>query len=234
MSASRRERYGSHRRRPPRPQVPALPPGLKHLDAEALRAHPELEGVELVDLDLAAEHLSELSLETALVKSCRFEGAQLRRLRCRQVVFEHCDFANSRWLDCEFGEVAFLGCRFTGASISGGRLSELVLRECQLRLARLSHLGRPQGILESCDLGGSLLMESDLSELCFASCDLGDAELFNVALGGCDLRGNELDGLRGVGCLRGARIDALQLLGLGPALAAHIGLVVEEAGEEKA
>ncbi len=211
-----------------------LPPGLARLGVEALRAQPEHESVELVDLDLAAEHITTLSLETARVKDCRFEGAQLRRLRCRRVVFEQCDFANSTWLDCDLGDVAFLGCRLTGASISGGRLSELVLRDCQLRLARLSHLGRPQGLLEGCDLGGALLMESDLTELTFAGCEFNEAELFNVELGGCDLRGNELDGLRGVGCLRGAKIDTLQLLSLSPALAAHIGLVVEEASGEDA
>ena len=72
-------------------------------------------------------------------------------------------------------------------------------------------------------------MESDLSQLCFSDCELGDAELFNVDRQGSDLRDNELAGLRGVGCLRGATVDSLQLLELGPALAAHVGLDVEEA-----
>jgi len=72
-------------------------------------------------------------------------------------------------------------------------------------------------------------MESDLSDARFVACDFTDAELFNVDLAGGDLRDNELGGLRGVGCLRGATVDALQLLALGPALAAHVGLVVEEA-----
>jgi uncharacterized protein YjbI with pentapeptide repeats len=153
----------------------------------------------------------------------------LRRLRCRRVVFDTCDFANSRWLDCELGDVAFIDCRFTGASLAGGRLDDVLVRESQLRLAKLSHLGRPHALLEGCDLRGALLMESDLSDTRFAACDLSDAELFNVDLQGADLRDNELAGLRGVGCLRGATVDALQLLALGPALAAHIGLIVEEA-----
>ena len=64
----------------------------------------------------------------------------------------------------------------------------------------------------------------------FADCDLTGLELFNVDLTGSDLRDNELDGLKGVACLRGATIDPLQLLTLGPALAAHVGLVIEEGG----
>ena len=225
----------SGRRKRPRPRrwtrldVPVLPPRLAALDAVGLRAQSEHTDVELVDLDLTAEHLTGLSLEIVRVKGCRLDGAELRRLRCRRVVFDTCDFANSRWLDCELGEVAFVDCRFTGASIAGGRFADVVAPECRLRLAKLSHLGRPHALLEACDLRGALLMESDLSDTHFAACDLSDAELFNVDLQGADLRDNELAGLRGVGCLRGATVDALQLLALGPALAAHVGLVVEAA-----
>lgn len=229
MSASGQRRRNSSRRRQPPPDMPTLPPGLAPLTAEGLRAQREHSHVELVELDLLGEHLTQLWLETARVKGCRLEGAELRRLRCEQVVFDTCDFANSRWLDCAFSEVAFLDCRFTGASISGGRLSEVVMRACQLRLAKLSHLGRLHALLEHCDLRGALLMESDLCEVRFVDSDLGDLELFNMDLTGSDLRDNELGGLKGVGCLRGATIDALQLLALAPALAAHVGLVVEEA-----
>jgi len=228
MSASGR-RKRPRPRRWTRPGVPVLPPKLATLDADGLRARSEHTDVELVDLDLTAEHLTGLSLETVRVKGCRLDDAELRRLRCRRVVFDTCDFANSRWLDCELGEVAFLDCRFTGASIAGGRLADVVVRQCQLRLAKLSHLGRPHALLDACDLRGALLMESDLSDTRFAACDLSDAELFNVDLQGGDLRDNELAGLRGVGCLRGATVDSLQLLSLGPALAAHVGLDVEEA-----
>jgi uncharacterized protein YjbI with pentapeptide repeats len=229
MSAAGRRRRDPSRRRPPRPEVPALPPGLSPLDAEGLRARSEHTDVELVGLDLPAERLTRLSLETARVKGCRLEGAELRGARFARVVFDTCDFANTSWFDCELTDVAFLDCRFTGASLSGGRLSEVVLRACQLRLAKLSHLGRPHALLERCDFRGALLMESDFCDVRFADCDLESVELFNVDLKGNDLRDNELGGLKGVGCLRGATIDALQLLSLAPALAAHVGLTVEEA-----
>jgi uncharacterized protein YjbI with pentapeptide repeats len=228
MNAAGRKKHPSRRRQTPF-GVPALPPSLATLDADGLRVESEHADVQLVELDLAGESLTELSLETVRVKSCRLDGAELRRLRCRRVVFDTCDFANSRWLDCDLGDVAFLDCRFTGASLAGGRLDDVVLRECRLRLAKLSHLGRPHALLQACDLRGALLMESDLTDTRFAACDLSDAELFNVDLRGTDLRDNEVGGLRGVGCLRGATVDALQLLALGPALAAHVGLVVEEA-----
>jgi len=222
-------RRGTSRRRKPQPDVPVLPAALDPLDVVGLRAQREHEGVELVDCDFSGEHLSGSSLETARVKGCRFADAELRRLRFEQVVFETCDFANTSWFDCDLDEVAFVGCRFVGASITGGRLSAVLLRDCLAQMAKLSHLGRPHALLQGCDLRGALLMESDLSETRFADCDLGGLELFNAGLVGTDLRGNELDDLKGVACLRGATIDALQLLALAPALATHVGLVVQEA-----
>ena len=108
----------------------------------------------------------------------------------------------------------------------------MLLRDCLAQLARLSYLGRPHALLEGCDLRGALLMESGLTDLRFAACDLTGVELVNVDLAGSDLRDNELSGLKGVGCLRGATIDPLQLLTLGPALAAHVGLVIAEAGSD--
>ena len=101
-------------------------------------------------------------------------------------------------------------------------------------MAKLSHLGRPHVFLQRCDLRGALLVESDLSEARFADCDLGSLELFNADLAGTDLRGNEPDNLKGVAYLRGATIDALQLFAVAPALAAHLGRVVEEADVEGA
>ena len=162
------------------------------MDAAGLAAESELFDVELLDLDLRDEQLGASSLETARVKGCRFEGAELRRLRCRQVVFETCDFANTRWFDCELSDVAFLDCRFIGASITGGGMSAVFLRDCLAQLAKLTHLGRPHALLEGCDLRGALLMESDLSELRFSGCDLEGLEFAGVTLAGSDLRGNEL------------------------------------------
>ena len=231
MSSSGRRRKPA-RRRQPLPGVPALPPYLASLTAADLRGPGEHGDVELVGLELSSAQLTRVSLETARIKDCRFEDAELRGWRGERVVFETCDFANARWFDCDFSDVAFLDCRFVGASITGGALSNVLLRDCLVQLARLSHLGRPQALLERCDLRGALLMESELCDVRFADCDLTGVELFNVDLTGSDLRDNELSDLKGMACLRGATIDPLQLLTLGPALAAHVGLVVAEAAAD--
>ena len=97
----------SGQRKRPRPRrwtrldVPALPPKLTALDADGLRAQSDHTDVELIDLDLTAEHLTGLSLETVRVKRCCLDAAELRRVRCRRVVFQllegHADIVAQRF-----------------------------------------------------------------------------------------------------------------------------------------
>ena len=60
----------------------------------------------------------------------------------------------------------------------------------------------------------------------FPACDLAGADVSNAQCSDVDLRGARLDGLRGVGSLRGATIGVDQLFGLAPGLAAAVGLRV--------
>ena len=191
---------------------------------------PSSDDVELLDLDLRDGQLGALSLETARVKGCRFDGAELRRLRCRQVVFETCDFANTRWFDCELRDVAFLDCRFVGASITGGgsppcccAIASPSWPSSRTWVAR-TRCSKAATCAARCSWRATWATCASPAATSRASSSLG------VTLVGADLRGNELAGLKGVACLRGATIDALQLLALAPALAAHVGLVVEPAG----
>jgi hypothetical protein len=52
------------------------------------------------------------------------------------------------------------------------------------------------------------------------------ADVSNVKCKGTDLRRARLDGLKGVGSLRGATIGVDQLFGLAPGLAAAVGVRV--------
>ena len=60
----------------------------------------------------------------------------------------------------------------------------------------------------------------------FPGCDLAGADVSNAKCSNVDLRGARLDGLQGVGSLRGATIGVDQLFGLAPGLAAAVGLRV--------
>ena len=200
--------------------------GCRFADAELRRLR--FEQVVFETCDFANTSWFDCDLDEVAFVGCRFAGFAPPAVRDLTAVMINTIGPDRReTLHEMLGH--FGGCRFVGASITGGRLSAVLLRDCLAQMAKLSHLGRPHALLQGCDLRGALLMESDLSETRFADCDLGGLELFNAGLVGTDLRGNELDDLKGVACLRGATIDALQLLALAPALATHVGLVVQEA-----
>jgi len=203
--------------------VPELPAGLSRLGPTAIRQGEDHAGFELAGDDLEGARLTRTTLETARLERCRCLGVT-RGARLHSVVFANCDLANSAWIDCIFTEVAFLDCRLTGVAISGGRFWDVVLRDCNAQMMKLSHTGRPHMLLEACDLRGALLMDTDFGDARFSRCRLEAAELFNAGFLSVDLRGNDLTGLRGMDSLRGATIDALQLLELGPVSYTHLTL----------
>jgi hypothetical protein len=68
-----------------------------------------------------------------------------------------------------------------------------------------------------------------LAHVHFGGCDLAGADVSKVRCTDVDLRGARLDGVKGVGALKGATISPDQLVVLAPGLAHAIGLrIVDE------
>jgi uncharacterized protein YjbI with pentapeptide repeats len=114
--AARKGRRISSRRAPPL-QIPLLPSGLEPLDNRDLHVLAAHCGVELAVLDLGAKRLTALSLETAHLNACRPEGAELRRLRYRHVVFEHGDLGGALLMESDLSELQFASCELGGAEL---------------------------------------------------------------------------------------------------------------------
>jgi fluoroquinolone resistance protein len=105
----------------------------------------------------------------------------------------------------------------------------VVLRDCKLDLANLRRATFRRATFEDCvlddaDLGGAALRETR-----FAGCGLRRVALDDARMNGVDLRGSALVPDGDVLALRGAIIDSLQLVELGPLLARGLGIEVRDA-----
>ena len=78
------------------------------------------------------------------------------------------------------------------------------------------------------DFGGTRLDRVHLTE-----CDLTAADFSNARCTELDLRGARLEGVKGIGSLRGAIIGPEQLYGLAPGLAAAVGIAVREPEDDR-
>ncbi|MEU6743617.1 pentapeptide repeat-containing protein [Streptosporangium sandarakinum] len=83
-------------------------------------------------------------------------------------------------------------------------------------------------IFTGCSLHEARFDGCDLSDAAFEECDLRLTEFDGGTYRGCDLRGNDLSGLRGVGALKKVIVDRSQLPGLAQALAADLEISVDQ------
>ena len=167
-------------------------------------------------------------------RDCRLDrvslaAARLERLDGQELLFEHCVFTGAKLPRSALQRALFRGCRMTGVDFPDATLTDVIFEECKLdfasfRFARLKRVILRDCVLTSADLGGAVT-----TAVGFERCNLERAQLSQARLVGCDLRSSRLADLAGVTALRGAIISPEQLLDLGPALAAELGLDVRGA-----
>jgi uncharacterized protein YjbI with pentapeptide repeats len=112
--------------------------------------------------------------------------------------------------------------------LSQSQLRDVTFADCKLddtnlRLAKLISVRFGDSVLVTADFGAA-----QLEQVAFADCDLRAADLSNARCAQVDLRTARLDGLKGIGSLRGATIGVDQLVGLAPGLAHALGLTVAD------
>ena len=222
----------------PRPK-PVAPPRidpfvldeLKDADPSVLRPHAALEVLALAPSD----------------DSHVLEGADLPGLDLSECSITGLDLSEARLIDSRLRETILDGVTASALAAQGGDWQDVELRSSRLGAAELYESTWRSVRVHGCKLGFVNLRASELVDVSFEDCtidelDLGDVRGTRLAFAGCriavleaaharftdvDLRGAELDEVRGVGSLRGAVVSFDQLLGLAPALAAEAGLRVE-------
>jgi uncharacterized protein YjbI with pentapeptide repeats len=104
--------------------------------------------------------------------------------------------------------VTFRNCKLDSVNFRSGTLTEVRFEDCVLRDA---------------EFGGATLRR-----VSFGGCTLARADFTKASCDEVDLRGAELGISGGYESLRGATIDSVQLVGLAPLLARHLGIIVAE------
>ncbi|MDP9861655.1 MULTISPECIES: pentapeptide repeat-containing protein [Streptosporangium] len=202
---------------------------LPDLDDADLNEVDSLEGEHgtLRDFRYADAQLRELPLSGTQLMDGHITGlitqrARLEDLRLHSVEFSGCDLAGVRWEGGKLSRVTFTDCKLLGAVWENVTLDDVVFERCKLDYATFTQL-RAVGstIFTDCSLQEARFSGSDLSDVAFDSCDLHLTQFDGGAYRDCDLRGNDLSGLRGVSALKKIIIDRSQLQGLAQAFAAE-------------
>jgi uncharacterized protein YjbI with pentapeptide repeats len=160
------------------------------------------------------------------VEGARHAGATFARARLVDVELVRCDLAGCDFSEAAFHRVRLVDCRGTSielggatwrtVTVTGSRFDDANFRRTQLNQVRFDTTACPRA-----DFGAA-----QLDDVQFPGSDLAGADFSNARCTEVDLRGARLDGLQGIGALRGATIGVDQLFGLAPGLAATVGVRV--------
>ncbi|MFF0579914.1 pentapeptide repeat-containing protein [Streptosporangium saharense] len=171
--------------------------------------------------------LSGTQLMDGRVSALTTQRARLDDLSLHSVEFSDCDLSGLRWVDSKLSRVTFTDCRLLGAIWENVTFDDVLFERCKLDYAAFARL-RSVGsvIFTDCSLREARFGGSDLSGAAFDECDLHLTEFDGGVYHACDLRGNDLSGLRGVSALRKVIIDRSQLQDLAEAFAAELEITV--------
>jgi uncharacterized protein YjbI with pentapeptide repeats len=180
--------------------------------------------------DYIGQRAERLEFGDVEVRGGRWSGVTLDRFRAFDVRFSGCDLAGFVLQEeVNLQNVVFERCRLTGAVFAGARLRDVRFEECALDDANLRMIDAERVSFNECNLTATDLHAARLVTVEMKRCDMRAVDLTKAYLQDADLRGSDLSDVRGADALRGATIDAGQVIALARSLAAALEIkVVDE------
>lgn len=172
------------------------------------------ESAHFVDCILMECTLDEVRLSHARILDTTLTGVRATKLELPSASLQEVTFA-----DCRIGALVAYASQWTNVTVRGGKLDYVNLRDARLDNVRL----------EGCIIGDLDLAGAVVNRLIIDACRVAQLTLSRAQLKDTDLRGAELSSITGLLELAGATISDVQLHDLAPALAAHLGISVDEA-----
>lgn len=158
----------------------------------------------------------------------RLAGSRLRSIRLADVHVADGDLSNADVGGGQLTRVRFERCRMTGFKAAEATLEDVAFVRCKLDLASLRGAKLRRVSFEDCVLDDADLSSAEIREARFVACTLRRVVLDHARLRAVDLRGSDVEPDGDVTALRGATIDPVQLVALGPLLARGLGIDVRD------
>jgi uncharacterized protein YjbI with pentapeptide repeats len=212
---------------PTAPKLRALRlPELTAGDPSALRAHGTYEALSFTGDDLTGRDLThvgftdcsfaELNTHELEATSARITDSRLHHLDIPTVAAAYAALRGVVLEDSRLGVLQCIEGAWDSVLVRGSKLGYLSLRGASVR----------DVLFEDCVVGELDLTGAQVERVAFTGSEVGVLDVSGAILRDVDLRALDLPDVTGVGHLRGATINDLQLQQLAPAMAAHLGIDV--------
>ncbi|MUN63835.1 pentapeptide repeat-containing protein [Kocuria sediminis] len=212
---------------PPRLRSPRLPE-LSAADGIEVLAHGTYEALAFSDDDLTGTDLSDvgftdcsftrLNVHELELTDGRITDSQLTRLDVPTVSAAYATLRTVLLEDSRLGVLQCIEGTWDTVRITGCKLGYVSLRGATVR----------DVVFEDCVIGELDLTGARAERLAFPGSELAVLDVSGATLVDVDLRALDLPEITGLAHLQGAALNHLQLQQLAPALAAHLGILVED------
>ncbi|MCG5218576.1 pentapeptide repeat-containing protein [Streptosporangium sp. KLBMP 9127] len=169
---------------------------------------PDFEGCRFVDTSFTGTTLRRAGFTGAELERCDMSNMAARSSTMHRSRVSSSRLTGMAWSECGFRDVTFDSCR---ADLTGFRFSDfkdVVFRDCNLTEANFQN--------------------ADLRGVRFERCDLSGAQFSNAKMDGARFADCVLLGIASVTSLRGVTIKSQDAQGLVYALAAAMGITIED------
>jgi uncharacterized protein YjbI with pentapeptide repeats len=144
------------------------------------------------------------------------------------VILRGCDLSNIDGREGSLRRVEIHGSRLVGFGLAAGTIQDVRVIDSALAVASLAFAKLRNVVFERVDLAEVSFMEARLESVAFVDCKLVGADFRGAKQKVCAIRGTPLEGILGTDWLEGIRMPAADVLASAPALAAALGIVIEQ------
>jgi uncharacterized protein YjbI with pentapeptide repeats len=210
---------------------PICAPRIAGVQDGALSASDLHDGARIRDLsvlkaDLSRAVCANVTFDNLKMVKSTFQNVDLSGAHFADVVVEESDLSGASTMSGSFLRTEWKACRAGGWQVADACIEDTLFDECKMHLLNMRFSKLKSVTFRNCVLKGADFQGASFANVRFEGCNLAEAEFRQCTVEALDLRTSQIQDIKYVEGLRGATIDALQLIDLAPKMAHVLGLQV--------
>ncbi len=172
--------------------------------------------------------LDDYEIAASRLRGVRLTGAVLEGGRWADVELEDCELSGTTLEGTVLARVVFRRCRMSGMIAIGVKAKDVMFTDCRIDGVNFRGSTFERCAFDACDLSRADFYGARLAPATVRRCSLIEADFSKAQCEGLDVRGSDLTGVTGASSLRGCTMTTDQMIPLGLALVADLGVRVED------
>jgi uncharacterized protein YjbI with pentapeptide repeats len=210
---------------------PLIPPVLTEMTLDTLKTAANISEARVVGSRLTGVAANSIGFERMVLEDTEISSSRLKKSSFEDVLLSRClvfgtDFDSSGWRRVRFDQGIASGMALSGSTVRDVCFDRAKLNLANFRDARLIDVS-----FVDCDLTEADFQSAGMKKVRFLNCVMEGVDFSGCKMSEVDLTSSDIGTIRGVMSLRGAKMDAAQLISLSPAFAVEIGIEVKAFGE---